>query len=580
MNRVAAARDKVRDWQKTYLTASGVNVVLLAAFVAVLVHTVVVLANQKTFKFGTVRDVIEGPLLIVAIAGIAGAMAAFGNAGEASGVHSAVYISFAGLVVGIGAWAALKPGDDVDDIDMTMIGSDQAWTLGSIALVSVVLLSGVVAWMSGSMRLDALSKTSLGTIAFIAIAILFSYGLSIAFGLVIETIGFIGPSIGVADGISSLIAYTIATGLMMLLVVGSINTLDYLISFFAGYPNPVPNDNEDPTARLATYETMRAFRLAVYTLVLVSAALMWRRRQGIELGSQTDGNNLASQWKHLLLFLLVIPVVALASEFLMSFLGHHEATYNLVRALVLSIALIYVGTSFVPWNFVTLGISAAFLVLLLFRMVSHGVLEVKPIKLAFFCAGLFVAGNYFFRGADAYLVKEKGEQSSFHQMLAWAFYVILPAVILYLVSRAAVKGAVVEGSDALGLFDIYLGFVLVYTVFVFFGESEGLPGPYYDMIPHNEAASMAVDGMILFAVLFIFLNVWNALTPADKVSFSSSPAKVFGLFISGVASAYAFINTRRDQAIQTLVKERQSEAEQWYLQFIQDANAGGNVNDE
>lgn len=568
---------QVRAWQRTYLSATGINVIILAGLAAVVVHVFVVVANQKSFRFGTLRDIIEGPLLILALAGMAGATTALGGSGEASYVHNSVYIAFAALVTGIAVWAIVSPEDDVDDIDFSSVGSDQAWTLGSIALISVILLSTVVSWMSGSMRLDALTKTSMGTVSLIAICALFAYGLSIAFGLVLETIDLVSPRFGFSSAVERLGVYTAAVGMMMLIVVASTNTLDYLISFFAGYPKPIIGDEVDPTAQLATYETMRAFRLGIYTLVLVSAALMWRRRQGVQVGTSLDDSTLTSQWVHLTGFLLVIPVVALASEFLMSFLGHHKATYDITRAIVLSIALVYVGTSYVPWNFLTLSISGTALVFILFRMVSHGVLDIQPIQLALFCAGLFVAGNYFFRGADAYVVNEVGEGSTLYQMLSWGFYVVLPAVILFVIARSAVETAILDPSDTLGLFDIYLGFVLVYTLFVFFGKSEGLPGPYFDIIPQNEAASMAVDGLLLFAVLFVFLNIWNALTPPDKVSFSSSPAKVFGLFISGAACAYAFIQARRDQVIQTIVREKQTEAENWYLKFIEDANTDSRV---
>lgn len=550
-------------WHDAYLSVGGVNVIVGAAVLAMLTHIAVVVSSQPTpGPRSTVRDVVEGPGIIIMLAGIAGLAILVERMWVPSGNKTAVYTTFGIISLGLVAWSLMSTASDVGAFQMQL-----QWSLAGLMIVGFAVLSFVVAYMSGTVRLDAMSYVSIGAMSLAFVSIVLSYLLSKVFSLLIQTVEYARPELGVEDELGAFVMYCVGVAIMTLIISWMVRGLDFLISLFAGHVKPVIPAVKSETATQATFETMRALKLALYTIVLVTAALMWRRRKGIPQARSEAG--LADQWNTMAISFVVIPLVAGATELLASHIGQHPALYNMVRAVALAVLLIYIGTSYIPWNFLTLSVAGAIAVIMGHKLVERGVIATNRTSAAFMCAALFVAGNYFFRGADKWLV-DSGYKSSFYQTAAWIGYVVVPSILLFVATYGGASLYLYQTGERYETFKVYLSFLAFYTLAVLFGDTMGAPGPYYEVVPQNEAASLAVDGLLLTTVIILSTTLWEAVVPIEFVQ-GGGAGEVAGILITGMASAYLFTSVRTDPDVIAFVSKGQTESEEWYLRFIEDS---------
>lgn len=561
------AAQAYKRWYTEYLSNVSLNVVIAAAIVAVLVHMAVIIVTQTNFEYSTILEIVEGPLLIVLFAGIVGAslLASRFGSGEING--NPLYIAMLVGAGGLGAWAYFSSPETINN---STFGERPRFEMSGILVTALVFVGFIVFWMSGSMRLDALSRTSMATIVFLIVCAVISYGLSVVFATLIRTVDFLEPGHGINKEFYSFFAYVTGVGFMALLVAGSIRFLDFLLNSMSGMAGPLLTNVQDGLAVRATYQTMRAFRLAVYSIIFVSAALMWRRRQGIQV--KTTSTDLVDDWLVLLGMVFLVPVIAMAVEFLMDYLGKKPLLYEVARALCLGLAFVYIGTSYIPWNMLTLTIMLMLAAQVVFHFISSGIVNTSKLQAAFLCGVLFVAGNFFFRGADKALV-DSGRPSHFYQVMVWTFYLLGPALYLNFLVMAYNGFAEVDARNE--IYNVYTAFLFFYTLVIFFGKDYNLPGPYYEISPENEIASMAIDGVLVAGVVFFTASVWEAVLPRSQNSFDFKPnaSNLIGSLMIGFATTWLFIELRKDRNVVKLLRDNQTRTDRWYANFLRDINS-------
>lgn len=558
---------KFEKWHDTYLGVASLNLFLLVAAVALIAHLLFVVPNQEEFKFGTIRDVLTGPGLALVVVGLLGVAIVLKELGVPQQLYVSLYTPFALLCIGVSAWSIFSAPDEVDRFQAPSIKPIGNWTWRQFATVSVVILaflSFVVSWIHGNFRVDAIQPASFSMIILVIVAMLIAYGLSHVFSLALQTIESYTPESGDTE---KLLYYALGTGVVLLLIVGATKALDSLLSLFSGHIGHVGEDAPGTNASKAVVETMRAFRVAIYTLVVLTAALMWRRRKALTAKPDSD---LSEDWGRMAIAFVVVPLLAFLSELVVGHLGRYPRVFEFLRMVTLAFAVLYIGTSFIPWNFLTLGLTGlvfVFLVLKLENPMHHR----QRLLAVFVCAGLFVAGNYFFRGADRYQVVEMNSDGSWAQFLIWSFYLIIPAVGLLIADLTHEEDDPGADSFRHDLFRLYLSFIFFYTMSTFFFEDEGVPGIYSEMVPDNEAASLALDGVVLAFVLLLTTGVWGAAVPIDQMVVET-PAKTFAYIAMGVVSSYMFINLRKEPKMIEFVQSSQKVAEEWYINTEKDLN--------
>lgn len=558
---------KFEKWHDTYLGVASLNLFLLVAAVALIAHLLFVVPNQEEFKFGTIRDVVTGPGIALVVVGLLGVAIVLKELGAPQQLYVSLYTPFALLCIGVSAWSIFSAPDEVDRFQSPSIQPIGNWTWRQFATVSVVILaflSFVVSWIHGNFRVDAIQPASFSMIILVIVAMLIAYGLSHVFSLALQTIESYTPESGDTE---KLLYYALGTGVVLLLIVGTTKALDSLLSLFSGHIGHVGEDAPGTNASKAVVETMRAFRVAIYTLVVLTAALMWRRRKALTAKPDSD---LSEDWGRMAIAFVVVPLLAFLSELVVGHLGRYPRVFEFLRMVTLAFAVLYIGTSFIPWNFLTLGLTGlvfVFLVLKLENPMHHR----QRLLAVFVCAGLFVAGNYFFRGADRYQVVEMNSDGSWAQFLIWSFYLIIPAVGLLIADLTHEEDDPGADSFRHDLFRLYLSFIFFYTMSTFFFEDEGVPGIYSEMVPDNEAASLALDGVVLAFVLLLTTGVWGAAVPIDQMVVET-PAKTFAYIAMGVVSSYMFINLRKEPKMIEFVQSSQKVAEEWYIKTEKDLN--------
>lgn len=560
---------KFEKWHDTYLGVASLNLFILVAAVTLLTHILFIVPSQQEFKFGTIKDVLGGPGLAIVVVGLLGVAIVMKELGLPEQLYVSLYAPFALLCIGVSAWAILSPANEVDKVELKQIKDIESWSWRQIATVGVVILAFltfVLMWINGSFRIDAIGPASVSAMTLTFVVGVFAYGLSFVFAMLVRTVEVTSPD---SSDMERLLFYLVGVAVIVMMVVGSIKALDGLLSLFSGRVGHVAEEIPGTNASKAVVETTRAFRVAIYTVVILTAALMWRRRKAIDSTERVA--DLKTDWKKMVAAFVFVPFLAFLSELAVGHLSKFPRVFEFLRLAVLAIAVMFVGTSFIPWNFFTLGVAGLvflFLILKLENPMHHR----QRMLAVFVCAGLFVAGNYFFRGADQYQAVEMGEKGTWSQFLIWCFYLILPAIGLLLADLTHENLDPESDSFRHDLFRIYTAFVLLYTVGTFFFQDEGVPGIYSEILPQNEAASLALDGVLLSVVLLFVTGIWNVIIPPEKMMSESTP-KTFAFLVMGGIASYTFISLRKDPQIRDFAASSQKVAEEWYIRVIKDLEA-------
>ena len=571
----------------SYLTIIAMNLVILAAVVAIFTHLTMVVTNQREFTFSTMQDLFEGPLLLVVLAGLIGVGLLFGHMGVPENLYYALYAPFGIIVLGVGLWS-LFDSSDVNNFNLPSFGKitdNPPETFIWIGIISLVTITSILQWMQGKMRLDAISAGSSTSLVFIAMASIFSYGLSRLFALVIRTLSH--HEIGGKDGQDSMyyfLSYVMASIAVVLFVVASVKFLDLALTFVGGQFNVIFAPPTGVGASKAIIETQRAFQMSIYVVIFLSAALMWRRRDGLVQDEETN-EQLTDEWSTMLALLIIIPFLAVVSEGIKDWVELYTPFYDLLRAIFLSVILVYVGTGFIPWNYVTLGISSAIVVFLSLRYVEVQENWDKPLA-ALICVTFFIFGKMAFRKSelldritniyknedendendDDKVSKNIEQVNTFSEWMSWIWWVLFPAFLLVVISTIMINAAEMKPGYGGHLFRIYGAFVFVYSLTLTFvdttKQSPISDSPFYDLIPENEAASLAIDGVILMACLMISTSIWNFIIPKS--------GNIFSYLIVGIACTYLYINIRHDRDLSSYARKSQQKTEVWYTNVLKD----------
>lgn len=596
----------------TYLSVTGMNFMLLAAVVTIFTHLAMVISNQKEFKSSTIADIIKGPLLMVVIAGLTGVGLLFGHFGISDDLYYVLYIPFGLMVLGVGIWSILS---DAKVNKFTLEGMGDIMSFAPDALIwvgiaALIVVSTIVQWMSGGMRLDAMRCTSGSTILFVVFTALFAYGLSKIFALLIRTLDAngIGNNAGGRNSPEFATMYIIGSLSMVIIIVSSIKFLDTSINLFGGHINSIFAPPAGIGAAKSILETQRSYKFAIYTVVFLCAALMWRRRNGLVIANKDNKTttDVTNEWLSLGLILVFVPMFALISELIKNWIKVYSPFYDLLRALILSVVVVYVGTGYVPWNYPILSVSGAIMVMVMLGYVNAKDKWDKP-AVALICAGMFVMGKLLFRAGETWYrtkgynedntEEDKTEISTPGKVWLWVMNIIFPAIILVLLS--SVRDTIIrpyqrnpsqfEGSYGTHMFKMYLAFTIFYSLTLTFVDTNGsIPlkdSTGYDLVPENEAASLAIDGLILMACIMSTMAVWNVIVPIeildankniefnykDKNLMKLSALSFIGNILMGMGCTYLYINVRHDRAMSSFARESQQKTEQIYINTLKDA---------
>ena len=614
------------DTFKEYLSTVSQNIIILAAVTAILVHLFMVLAFQKTFRFSSIEDILEGPVLLVAISGLLGSGFLFSKMGFKDKTIAALYLPFGLLVVGLSIWSVSSDSKAVDDFDFEKLKTPDPSAPESfiwILLVGLVLGIAVMQWRDGQYRLDALSSGTIAPVIFILLAVAFSIGLSKLFALIIKTIDSttIGATDPDKDSTAYGVLYVLGSLSMILIVSAGIRFLDAIVEVIGGF-GTVYKPSGVYGASMAVLETHRAFQLALYTLIFVNAALMWRRRNGVSfgkpVGTEEGRESLVNEWLAVVAFVIVIPMAAVVSEASKQFVRINPALFDLLRTVILSSVLVYVGVGYFPWNFVTLSLVGIVISGFAFRYLELDENYDKPFS-AFICVGMYVMGKLAFLEATRQNQEEEtkatttttepqekasGQPTSLlddirKQLQAisttqpW-MYVLGPAMLFGVFGILAQGG---EDSEYMGkIAQVYASFVLFNTFGMDFytapeevikPKSLGLQdSPYYQIIPGNEYASLAVEGILLAAVLMSTNAIHGVVIPGGMKLNKCSPAKPltcltgmvsFGAI--GAATAVAFTTLKYDNGITNFARHAQRQTDIIGFNFIADAHTTEPIQD-
>lgn len=579
----------------TYLSTMAVNLVILAATLTIITHFALVVTSKKKFNYSTLDDMFNGPVLQIIIAGLVGVGLLLGHLGISHNLYYALYIPFGIIVMSVGLWA-LFDVSAVDPFDLPSFGEFTNFAPESIIWILIALLvmaGSAVQWMRGNMRLDAMTSSSAGTFFFICMCVLFAYGLSRVFALVIRTLDHFKVSNGNRNGLLFFLSYAFASMGMVVMIVASVKFLDTALTFVGGHFHTVFAPPIGVGASKAIMETQRAFQMCIYTVVFMSAALMWRSRNGLIEGSEND-DDIRNEWLGLSMLFIMVPIIAVISEGVKRWVELYGPVYDLFRAIVLGSILVYVGTGFVPWNYVTLGAAAAITVFMSLRYLEIQEDWDKPAS-ALLCVGFFVLGKMAFRGFDIYLrqpspedmkrASEKDKQVRLNEQvdtgkewLSWLWYMVFPAFLLVLITAGYYKAEHTHPGYGGHLFRIYFAFIMFYSMSLTIVDKSNRvstinDSPFYDLVPENEAASLAIDGTILMACLMVTTAIWKIIIP-EKYGSGGFIKLVAGYIIIGLGCTYLYINVRHDRAISTFARERQKETEKWYSDISKDIRAG------
>lgn len=603
------------DEHDAYLSVAGLNLLLVTAAVVVFTHLGMVLAGQSEFdsSYRTLTDIMEGPLLLIVIAGLTGLGLVMGHLGVPEKLYFALYVPFGIIVLGTGAWSFMSSASSVNRSSISGVGRIldlDPESISWLVVAGIVLVASVLQWRGGEYRLDAMKATSVSTGVFVATVIMFAFGLSSLFVAILQTANRLTTA-GVGGKREKgepyfALSYALGTIGVMVLAVSALKFVDAALHLFGGHWDTIFPAPTGIGASKAILETKRAFQVCVMTTVFLTSALVWRRRNGLlPEGEPVPAASAMRAWGEIAVVFVVLPLAALASEVFKEYIqGGHPVVYDVVRAVLFAGVVVFVGVGYVPWNFITLLLVACAAVFVGIRYVGMSFAYDKPAA-ALICVAMFVFGKLSFRGSDMYRRVTDSPDSALSLSLSewgmWAGSLLVPAVLLLATSVAsdAVTPRYTSDTQPLysygsTLFKVYASFVFFYSMTLTFVDTSGdMPlsdSPFYDTVPENEPASLAIDGLVLFAVLMVVTSLWRAIIPADR--YTGATKRIVAYSMAGLASVYMYINIRHDRYLSSFARKSQLRTEGWYVNAMKDglwttpaapttaAAAGGQQDDE
>lgn len=560
----------------SYLGVASLNILLLIAVVSIFTHLLLVVSGQEEFNTSTIIDVLNGPLMLIVIAGLAGVGLVFGHMGVSDNLYYSLYIPFGLLVIGVGLWSILDEAEvNIFKVEgFSGVSEFAPETMMWLGIAVVVGLASIAQWLNGNYRLDSMGGSGMATFVLILTTMLFTYGMSRIFALVLKTMDFAKMDENSPLYLTTYISSSIG---MLVLVIAGFKFLDTALHFVGGHLGSIFSPPTGIGASKAIIETKRVYQLGLYTVIFLSSALMWRRRNGLKMDEENDGLKLKSSWTGVVFMFLMVPLLAIISEAMKEWFDTYSPLYDLVRAIVFSGLLIFVGIGYIPWNFVTLGLAGLVALYMFMKHIDVYENYDKPLATLFFAVA-FTLGRMYFRSADM--------KNSSMRWINWIMYLVGPAFGFLLLSLADFQYSTYSQHMA----RIYFGFVVVYSMSLTFIDTDKKmfmrDSPFYDMVPENEAASLAIDAIILMACLMVVTAVWAVIAPKRFIKGSEvSTIRIPGSSIKfrvniltmiyyaaiGAACAYMYVNIRHDRALSSFARNSQLRAEEWYTKIRKDS---------
>jgi hypothetical protein len=529
---------RVRQATDRYLALATLNLVLVVAAVVVLAQVAATLSVGAEADTSVVKDALSGPLAAVAVAGLLGHFVRVTLAPTSWWVPALV----AALVtLGAGVWAGLSPVPRAAAVPSAI--STVLWAPASgealeisgqtaaVLLVGLVFVSVIEHWRDGRYRLDAIVATTPATGSLLAAAAIVGAGLGYVFSVSLsalkERAGLTGA--GLAGAYAGVVAGVAGLGFALL------RALDRAIDLAGGVPDafiPVPPGRSG--AAWAVRRTQSAFSLALALALVLAACTAW---QWHPLRPPLEG----PIGKHLAPLggaLLAAPVLALISQAMRMLLRSWPGVFYMIRTAVFSAVLVVAGIWLVPWTYATLAVAGLAVAALAVRLTEPQPGQQQPAA-ALACAGLFVLGSLYY---DA--VSEGGSASAAFSTGMWAVMVAMPALLLAMGAEFA-SGGRPAGDYFVGygttVVRIYAAATLMQpllTLALAMGDAEPV-----GLVPDNEPASVAADGLLMAALLMLASTALRAVVP-EWVREGTRVGVLFYAF-AGALVAFALATMRR-----------------------------------
>lgn len=504
----------------TRLSIASVQLIVVASLLAVLSFYLQTVYGQSAFERSTLVDLMW-PVMIVSFAGMVG----LGLILRHYGVHESLYNSFfippGIIVILMGIWSVVVDASEPQKfafsrlVDPRSLRAEHLMWLGIIVLALVWVVNQYV---RGNMRLDAIDPASKGFLAFVVVSYLLSYGLARVFGLAIRTIDHNNFK---KDTPEYFFTYVLAVGMVSTLIMAVFHFLDASLTLFSGNVFTMfPPSGVGIGARLGVVKTRLAFRTALFVVIMVTATLMWRRREALEAGSDTS-ESLKNEWLTMLLAFLITPVVAAGSEFLMKYTKTDYFTFYVLRLVTTAGVVIMIGAAIVPWNEITYMLYWAFVLFMILQYVTKAKYRGFATT-SFLCASSFVFARLMYvddiNQEKLRLAKknkrpvQEQEVGPIYKMTSWLQRIVLTVALISFFTIQFDDWIFVENSRHVAY--VFLAFSAFYTLQVPyfswpFGFSAFVDDPEDQTIPGNWLASQTVDAIILAAVLWVFTHLYT-----------------------------------------------------------------------
>ena len=555
---------------ESHLALKTLAIMLVSAFVAIVVHYWHVLNLQTESIYNTLMGLAEGPVVIVCVAGLLGLGLIFVHYGGESALYNAIYAPFVMIAAFFILWAETRSGMDSNPYTWKSVEFTPETIVWGFIIVAM-LVNTVMVYMDGHMRLDALHTTSSGSMAFITMAILLSLGLSRIMELIVQTLRFTELDEGSGGYIGG---YIVSILMVVVVIVIAMKALDFGITLVAGHITTQFIPRRGQGASIAFKHTARAYRIAIFTIVVVTAALVWRRHR--KMGKEGEGDSkrtiedIRGEWKTSLSALLLIPFIAIVVEFVKEIQRWNKPLYFILRSLVLSIAIIMIGTGIIPWNNTTIMISVFLISFVAFQFMGNSTLR-TPLAAALVLSMAFTIVRIMY--------KQQTKDMTSREQKRWAWTFMVAPVIMFAEffthSNAQYYG---KPGDHDQIVYVFTRLVLLYSIFIFIdGDFDSIEG---DVIEGNEPASYAADTLVMMCIVFVYGTVSGVTISnydaagGDYIEgyekAQKTHAQLLSTWMFGALGAYTFHMVRQNQSIIDYFARSQIGAEDVYNKFYSD----------
>lgn len=531
---------------------------LIVSFVTVAVHYFRVVTREVGGQHSTFHELGNGPVLILCVSGLIGIVLMFMNYGDSSAVYYAMHAPLV-LIVGLTfLWAWQTRAAEGDRFIWSQITGSRGSIIWGVVM-SLVLVYATMKYLKGRMRLDGLHMFSGGSVGIVGAAVVLAVVCSRIFELFILTLRHNGIT---EDSGQFAGFYLLGVGALMFGVVVATRLLDFALIAVSGHWQTAFAPPAGLGAGIATSQTFRALRFAIYSVVGLTAALSWRREKLIITRDPVSGEYLEKEWQRTAMALVAVPLIAMVVEFGKELAGWNLGLYKVIKGALASLVILVVTTGVVPWTNTTVAVAGTLVAIGALEFVmSYGKRSVALISL--------VLGALFsvLRVAHRQWISGDGGDKESHTVKWWAL--VVPAIVGLEAFVNRHRCNPFTPKDVIVTIQVFTRMLAAYTI-----ANEFLPDLAKDLIPGNEPASMAIDTFMLMGLLMTVGGGMGAVVACDgkleKMN-DSGVASSLSLWVLGAAAAVGFIQIRQSPDVSAYFGELQGAALKQYQWMYHDA---------